>query len=83
MGELLTQNLKVTDGKLVNVKISDKAVIGDPAFDLAIAWTIFDEKARKIFFLRQPKQMRQRLIEQECSPSDRLSEIINHKILMN
>lgn len=50
MGEFLTQNLKVTDGKLVNVKITDKAVIGDPAFDLAIAWTIFDEKARKIFF---------------------------------
>ncbi len=50
LGELLTQNLKVTDGKLVNVKITDKAVIGDPAFDLAIAWTIFDEKARKIFF---------------------------------
>ena len=40
LGELLTQNLKVTDGKLVNVKITDKAVIGDPAFDLAIAWTI-------------------------------------------
>ncbi|XOW22392.1 hypothetical protein QK911_07870 [Lactococcus lactis] len=46
---MLTQNLKVIDGKLVKQNF-DKAVIGDPAFDLAIAWTIFDEKARKIFF---------------------------------
>ena len=50
LGELIPQNLIVSDGKLVNVKITDKAVSGDPAYDLAIAWTIFDEKSRKIFF---------------------------------
>lgn len=41
LGELIPQNLIVSDGKLVNVKITDKAVSGDPAYDLAIAWTIF------------------------------------------
>ena len=50
LGELIPQNLIVSDGKLVNVKITDKAVSGDSAYDLAIAWTIFDEKSRKIFF---------------------------------
>ena len=50
LGELKPQSLRVADGKLVNLKITDKAVSGDPAYDLAIAWSIFDEKARKIFF---------------------------------
>lgn len=49
-GNLVPQNLRVRDGKLVNVIGADKAVSGDPACDLAIAWLLFDQKARKIFF---------------------------------
>lgn len=50
LGRFWPENLSVTDGKLTGVKATDQAVSGDPACDLAIAWTLFDEKARKIFF---------------------------------
>ncbi|QDK70123.1 phosphotransferase [Lactococcus protaetiae] len=50
LGDFVPQNLRVTNGKLVDVVSADRAVIGDPACDLAVAWAIFDEKARKIFF---------------------------------
>lgn len=50
-GSFLPKNILVTtDGKLANIVSTDKAVIADPAWDLAVAWLIFDEKARKIFF---------------------------------
>ena len=38
---------------------------------------------RKYRSQRFDEMVGQRLIERECSPSDRPSEIINHKILMN
>ncbi|MFC4653180.1 phosphotransferase [Lactococcus nasutitermitis] len=49
-GNLTAKNLRVENGKLVGIAESEKAVIADPACDLAIAWTLFDTKARKIFF---------------------------------
>ena len=50
IGQFVPKNLRVADGKLVGVEVVAQAVSGDPAFDLALAWSLFDEKARKIFF---------------------------------
>ncbi|GAB2024552.1 phosphotransferase [Lactovum odontotermitis] len=49
-GNFSAKNILVTDGKLSGVLAADKAVVGDPACDLAIAWFLFDEHVRKIFF---------------------------------
>ncbi|RZI49336.1 phosphotransferase [Lactococcus kimchii] len=50
LGNLAARQLLVSDGKLQAVEGTQNAVIGDPACDLALAWILFDEKARKIFF---------------------------------
>lgn len=50
-GNFLPRNLLIDQhAKLAGVTAFDKAVKGDPACDLAIAWLLFDRKNRKIFF---------------------------------
>lgn len=49
-GDLVPANILMSDGKIKGIKAADKAVAGDPAIDLIIAWDLFDKKARKIFF---------------------------------
>lgn len=51
LGDFFPKNVLVSaDGVLSNVVSTDKNALGDPAWNLAIAWLIFDDKARKIFF---------------------------------
>lgn len=50
-GNLLPRNLLVDQkGHLANIIGAEKAVIGDPAWDLAVAWLLFERRTRKIFF---------------------------------
>lgn len=50
-GSLYPEQIFVENGKIIRVEGFEKAAIGDPAIDLAIAWSIFpDSKLRKIFF---------------------------------
>ena len=42
-------NLLVQDGKLSGVIDFGQLTIGDPACDLAVAWTLFRGKSREIF----------------------------------
>ncbi|MCX7121713.1 MAG: aminoglycoside phosphotransferase family protein [Gammaproteobacteria bacterium] len=48
-GDISLGNLLVKNGKLCAVIDFGQLVIGDPACDLAIAWTFFKETAREIF----------------------------------
>lgn len=48
-GDLSTGNLLVNDGKLCGVIDFGQLAIGDPACDLAIAWTLFKGKSRETF----------------------------------
>lgn len=48
-GDIATGNLLITDGVLSGVIDFGCAGVGDPACDLAIAWTYFDEPARSVF----------------------------------
>lgn len=48
-GDLSMNNLLVKDGKLYAIIDFGCIAIGDPACDLAIAWTDFDDESRKIF----------------------------------
>lgn len=48
-GDIEQDNLLVKDGKLHAVIDWGGMGIGDPACDLAIAWTLFDDESRKIF----------------------------------
>jgi len=48
-GDIATGNLLVTDGVLSGVIDFGCAGVGDPACDLAIAWTYFEEPARSVF----------------------------------
>jgi aminoglycoside phosphotransferase (APT) family kinase protein len=48
-GDIASGNLLVKDGKLSAVIDLGGLAIGDPACDLAIAWTLFNNESRKIF----------------------------------
>lgn len=48
-GDISAGNLLVKDGKLCAVIDFGGLAIGDPAYDLAIAWTLFEGKSREIF----------------------------------
>ncbi|GBG97294.1 phosphotransferase [Lactococcus termiticola] len=49
-GDFWPENILVKDGKIQQVRGFDKAVVGNPSADLAIAWSLFDVKERKVFF---------------------------------
>jgi aminoglycoside phosphotransferase (APT) family kinase protein len=48
-GDVAAGNLLVRDGRLCAVIDFGCAAVGDPACDLAIAWTLFDGQAREAF----------------------------------
>ena len=48
-GDVSSGNLLVRDGKLAGVIDFGGTAIGDPACDLAIAWTMFDGESRDVF----------------------------------
>lgn len=48
-GDVSAGNLLVQDGKLSAVIDFGSMAIGDPACDLSIAWTLFDQESRQIF----------------------------------
>lgn len=48
-GDVTPSNLLVADGRLVAVIDFGCSAVGDPACDLAIAWTFFDEPSRSAF----------------------------------
>lgn len=48
-GDISPGNLLVKDGKLIAVIDFGGLAIGDPACDLAIAWTFFQEEDREVF----------------------------------
>lgn len=48
-GDIAHGNLLVRDGRLTAVIDFGTSGVGDPACDLAIAWTMFDESARGVF----------------------------------
>lgn len=48
-GDISVGNLLVSNGKLCAVIDFGQLVIGDPACDLTIAWTLFNETSRDIF----------------------------------
>ena len=48
-GDITPDNLIVANGKLSAVIDFGIMAIGDPAADLAIAWTFFDDESRKVF----------------------------------
>lgn len=48
-GDISAGNLLVRDGKLAAVIDFGQLAVGDPACDLAIAWTLFDSESRKVF----------------------------------
>ena len=48
-GDLLPGNLVVRDGRLAALIDWGSAGVGDPAQDLAPAWTLLDEPARTVF----------------------------------
>ncbi|MDR2976150.1 MAG: phosphotransferase [Streptococcaceae bacterium] len=50
LGNLTAKNVLVTEGKLSGILSAERAVVGDPACDLSIAWFLFDGHVRKIFF---------------------------------
>lgn len=49
-GNLNLETVWVTKDKFSGVVETEVLIVGDPASDLTIAWEIFDEKQRKIFF---------------------------------
>jgi aminoglycoside phosphotransferase (APT) family kinase protein len=51
-GDVAPGNLLVRDGELSAVIDFGNCAVGDPACDLAIAWTFFDEPARRSFKAR-------------------------------
>ena len=53
-GDLVGSNLLVVNGSLSAVIDFGCAAVGDPACDLAIAWTFFDEASRQQFVRRLP-----------------------------
>jgi len=48
-GDLEASNILVSEGRLVAVIDFGSCAVGDPACDLVMAWTYFDENARDIF----------------------------------
>lgn len=53
-GDISRGNLLVTSGKLSGVIDFGQLSIGDPACDLAIAWTLFEGNSRKVFRAQLP-----------------------------
>lgn len=53
-GDISAGNLLVQDGRLSAVIDFGQLAVGDPACDLAIAWTFFSEKSRKVFLDELP-----------------------------
>jgi len=53
-GDMSAGNLLVKEGRLSAVIDFGGLAIGDPACDLAIAWTLFREKSREVFRSRLP-----------------------------
>jgi aminoglycoside phosphotransferase (APT) family kinase protein len=48
-GDIVASNLLVVDGRLAAVIDFGCCAVGDPACDLAIAWTFFDAESRSVF----------------------------------
>ncbi|CAM3676817.1 aminoglycoside phosphotransferase family protein [Cohnella lubricantis] len=48
-GDINPGNLLVTDGKLSSVIDFGVMAVGDPAAELTMAWTFFDDESRKVF----------------------------------
>jgi aminoglycoside phosphotransferase (APT) family kinase protein len=48
-GDISQGNLLLKDGELVGVIDFGGSCVGDPACDLAIAWTLFDDESRDVF----------------------------------
>jgi aminoglycoside phosphotransferase (APT) family kinase protein len=48
-GDIAPGNLLVANGRLSAVIDFGVMAVGDPAADLAIAWTFFDDKSREVF----------------------------------
>ncbi len=48
-GDIAPGNLLVQDGRLTAVIDFGSSGVGDPACDLAIAWTMFDDSSREVF----------------------------------
>lgn len=48
-GDLSAGNLLVQEGRLSTIIDFGQLAVGDPACDLAIAWTLFEGKSRKAF----------------------------------
>jgi aminoglycoside phosphotransferase (APT) family kinase protein len=48
-GDVVASNLLVTDGELSAVIDFGCSAVGDPACDLAIAWTLFSGSSRRVF----------------------------------
>lgn len=48
-GDIAPGNLLVREGRLSAVIDFGTSGVGDPACDLAIAWTVFDDEAREVF----------------------------------
>jgi aminoglycoside phosphotransferase (APT) family kinase protein len=48
-GDFSAGNLLMTDGRLCGVIDFGQCCVGDPACDLAIAWTLLDERGRAVF----------------------------------
>lgn len=53
-GDIVASNLLVADRRLVAVIDFGCCAVGDPACDLAIAWTFFDAESRRVFRERVP-----------------------------
>lgn len=53
-GDIAPGNLLVREGRLSAVIDFGTSGVGDPACDLAIAWTVFDDAAREVFRSRMP-----------------------------
>lgn len=51
-GDVTESNLLVRDGRLSAVIDFGTCGVGDPSSDLAIVWTLFDERAREVFRAR-------------------------------
>jgi aminoglycoside phosphotransferase (APT) family kinase protein len=53
-GDISTGNLLVHEGRLSAVIDFGQLAIGDPACDLMIAWTLFEDKSREVFCASLP-----------------------------
>ena len=53
-GDISTGNLLIQEGRLSAVIDFGQLAVGDPACDLAIAWTLFKDESREVFYKTIP-----------------------------